>query len=31
MGVFPAGSRSHVPEPWAELMTNPVSLSNNTW
>ncbi len=23
MGVFPAASRSHVPKPWAELMTDP--------
>ena len=23
MGVFPAASRSHVPEPWAELMIDP--------
>ena len=23
MSVFPAGSRSHVPEPWGELMTDP--------
>ncbi|MPC12060.1 5'-3' exoribonuclease 2 [Portunus trituberculatus] len=26
MGVFPAGSRSHVPEPWGELMLDPESL-----
>lgn len=25
MGVFPAASRSHVPEPWARLMTDPES------
>ncbi|XP_034115085.1 5'-3' exoribonuclease 2 homolog [Drosophila albomicans] len=25
MGVFPAASSSHVPEPWAELMSNPES------
>lgn len=25
MGVFPAASRSHVPEPWGELMTDPES------
>lgn len=25
MGVFPAASRSHVPEPWANLMTDPDS------
>lgn len=25
MGVFPAGSSSHVPEPWADLMSNPQS------
>lgn len=25
MGVFPAASRQHVPEPWAELMINPES------
>jgi 5'-3' exoribonuclease 2 len=23
MGVFPAGSRSHVPAPWGELMIDP--------
>ncbi len=23
MGVFPAASRSHVPQPWAELMIDP--------
>ena len=23
MSVFPAGSRSHVPEPWGELMLDP--------
>ena len=23
MSVFPAASRSHVPEPWAELMVDP--------
>jgi len=26
MGVFPAASRAHVPEPWGVLMTNPVSM-----
>lgn len=26
MGVFPAASSSHVPEPWAVLMSDPVSL-----
>lgn len=26
MGVFPAGSRSHVPEPWGELMLDPDSV-----
>ncbi|XP_016944288.2 5'-3' exoribonuclease 2 homolog [Drosophila suzukii] len=25
MGVFPAASSSHVPEPWAQLMSNPES------
>lgn len=25
MSVFPAASRSHVPQPWAELMVNPDS------
>lgn len=25
MGVFPAASRSHVPEPWGDLMINPDS------
>lgn len=25
MSVFPAASRSHVPEPWAELMLDPES------
>lgn len=25
MGVFPAASSSHVPEPWAQLMSRPVS------
>ncbi|KAH8393599.1 5'-3' exoribonuclease 2 homolog [Drosophila serrata] len=25
MGVFPAASSSHVPEPWAQLMSNPDS------
>lgn len=25
MGVFPAASSKHVPEPWAELMSSPVS------
>lgn len=25
MGVFPAASCSHVPEPWAELMNEPKS------
>lgn len=25
MGVFPAASRKHVPEPWAKLMTDPNS------
>lgn len=25
MGVFPAASRKHVPEPWAKLMTDPKS------
>ena len=25
MGVFPAASRSHVPQPWGELMVDPVS------
>ncbi|XP_018324321.1 5'-3' exoribonuclease 2 homolog isoform X2 [Agrilus planipennis] len=25
MGVFPAASRKHVPEPWSELMTDPDS------
>ncbi|CAG0882051.1 unnamed protein product [Darwinula stevensoni] len=25
MGVFPAASRAHVPEPWADLMVNPDS------
>ncbi|CAL8090206.1 unnamed protein product [Orchesella dallaii] len=25
MGVFPAASRSHVPEPWTQLMTDPES------
>ncbi|XP_034233636.1 5'-3' exoribonuclease 2 homolog [Thrips palmi] len=25
MGVFPAASRSHVPEPWGQLMTDPDS------
>jgi len=29
MGVFPAGSRSHVPEPWADLMLNPVRILNH--
>lgn len=26
MGVFPAASSSHVPKPWAQLMSDPVSL-----
>ena len=26
MGVFPAASRAHVPEPWGVLMTDPVSI-----
>lgn len=26
MGVFPAASSKHVPEPWAELMSDPVSV-----
>ncbi|XP_071544805.1 5'-3' exoribonuclease 2 homolog isoform X2 [Panulirus ornatus] len=26
MGVFPAASRSHVPEPWGELMCDPESV-----
>jgi 5'-3' exoribonuclease 2 len=26
MGVFPAASRSHVPEPWGTLMYDPVSI-----
>lgn len=25
MGVFPAGSRNHVPEPWGQLMIDPDS------
>jgi len=25
MGVFPAGSKQHVPPTWQELMTDPVS------
>lgn len=25
MGVFPAASSSHVPKPWAKLMSDPVS------
>jgi 5'-3' exonuclease len=25
MGVFPAASSSHVPAPWARLMSDPVS------
>lgn len=25
MGVFPAGSRDHVPRPWGELMLDPDS------
>ena len=25
MGVFPAASRAHVPQPWGVLMTDPVS------
>lgn len=25
MGVFPAASSSHVPKPWAKLMSHPVS------
>lgn len=29
MGVFPAASSSHVPPPWAELMSDPVSISNS--
>lgn len=24
MGVFPAASSKHVPEPWAKLMSDPV-------
>lgn len=24
MSVFPAASSSHVPQPWAELMSDPV-------
>lgn len=27
MGVFPAASSKHVPEPWAKLMSDPVSFS----
>lgn len=27
MGVFPAASSSHVPKPWATLMSDPVSKS----
>lgn len=26
MGVFPAASSKHVPEPWAKLMSDPVSI-----
>lgn len=26
MGVFPAASSAHVPAPWAELMSDPVSM-----
>lgn len=26
MGVFPAASRAHVPEPWGELMHDPESV-----
>lgn len=25
MGVFPAASSMHVPQPWAKLMSDPVS------
>lgn len=25
MAVFPAASKQHVPEPWGDLMSNPVS------
>jgi 5'-3' exonuclease len=28
MGVFPAASSSHVPAPWANLMSDPVSVTN---
>jgi hypothetical protein len=28
MGVFPAASSSHVPAPWATLMSDPVSVIN---
>ena len=27
MGVFPAGSKQHVPPTWQELMTDPVSAN----
>lgn len=30
MGVFPAASSSHVPKPWAKLMSDPVSNSPNS-
>ena len=26
MGVFPAGSKQHVPPTWQDLMTDPVSI-----
>jgi hypothetical protein len=28
MGVFPAASSTHVPAPWATLMSSPVSITN---
>jgi 5'-3' exonuclease len=28
MGVFPAASSSHVPAPWASLMSDPVSVTD---
>lgn len=31
MGVFPAASSKHVPEPWAELMSDPVSVKFTTF
>jgi 5'-3' exonuclease len=27
MGVFPAASSSHVPAPWASLMSDPVCIT----